>query len=105
MRFLFDEDEIFAGIGFHGRHLGRQRPNASMPQPFTRGSRTTPFFGTYVSDPRPTKQEARQKLEFLTIPFRLGSLYAPPHIKPVLVGAPRLADLLIEIDPQDRFRD
>lgn len=105
MRFLFDEDEIFAGIGFHARHLGKQRTGTSMPQPFGRSSRTTPFFGTYVSDPRPTKAEALKELEFLSIPFRLIAPFAGPIGGPILSTAPKGAEILINLDPQDRFRD
>ena len=71
----------------------------------SRGSRATPYFGTYQSDSRPTKAEAKRELEYLTIPFRLGAPFVPPAIKPIFVSAPRLAEFLIDVDPQNRFRD
>ena len=98
----FDEEEF--GLIYSSRtNARRTMPNAALLS--SRGTRGTPYFGTYMSDARPTKAEARKQLEFLTIPFRVGAPFAPPHIKPVLVGAPRLAEFLIEIDPQDRFRE
>ena len=97
---IYDEDEL----------ISHPRRSRDVPQPLgmpvsSRGSRTEPFFGTYLSDARPTKAEARKALETLTIPFRLGAPFVPPVVKPILVGAPRLAEFLIDIDPQDRFRD
>ena len=70
-----------------------------------RGSRSEPFFGTYVSDPRPTKQEGKEQLEYLSRPFRIITPFVPPLARPILTGAPRLAEILIEIDPLNKFRD
>lgn len=60
-------------------------------------------------DPRPTKQEAKDKLNdlwFVQVPVRAlkKSKFIPPYLVPVLY-APELAELLIEIDPLDRLED
>ena len=44
-------------------------------------------------------------LEYLGFPFKILAPYAPPQVKPVLLGAPELADFLIEIDPLDKFQE
>ena len=103
MNFIFDEDEIISGIGYSSRYR-TQAMSSSTQTRFDRAP-SEAYYGMYLSDPRPTKAEAKAQLEFLTIPFRVGAPFVPPVIKPIFVGAPRLAELLIEIDPQDRFRD
>lgn len=62
-----------------------------------------------VEDPRPTKAEARAKLDklwYVDVPLRV--LRKSPVIRtpyaPVLF-APELADVLIELDPLDRLED
>ena len=97
---IFDEEELLTSAW-----RSRVKPQTQGLVATPRGFRTEPYFGTYQSDDRPTKAEARKKLEYLTIPFRLGAPFVPPAVKPIFVGAPKLADILIEIDPQDRFRD
>ena len=103
MNFIFDEGEIISGIGYSSRYRSQAMPGVTQTR-FDRAP-SEAYYGMYVSDPRPTKAEAKKQLEFLTIPFRVGAPLVPPAIKPIFVGAPRLADILIEIDPQDRFRD
>jgi hypothetical protein len=101
-----DEDSLFLFLQY-----GARPPMISQPtgrpvfNQTSRAFRNEPYYGTYVSDPRPTKAEAKKQLEILSVPFRLGAPFAPPQVRPVLVGAPRLAEILINIDPQDRFRD
>lgn len=73
----------------------------------SRQFRTEPYFGTYVSDPRPTKAEGRKELEKITRPIRIITPFAPPHpyFQVPLRGSPRLAEFFIDIDPLDKFRD
>ena len=103
MNFIFGEDEIISGIGYSSRYRSQAMPGTTQTR-FDRAP-SEAYYGMYVSDPRPTKAEAKKQLDFLTVPFRVGAPFVPPVIKPIFVGAPRLADFLIEIDPQDRFRD
>ena len=99
---LFNDEEVLAGIGWSSRYRSSKMSTSLLTR---RGSRTVEFRGTYVSDPRPTKQEGKKQLEFLTTPFRIVAPLSPPLGRPILVGAPRLAEILIEIDPQERYRD
>lgn len=62
-------------------------------------------------DPRPTKAEAKEKLEelyFVQVPFRIlrqtPLIKNRPYLLPIFY-APELAELLIEIDPLDRLED
>jgi hypothetical protein len=64
-----------------------------------------------VEDPRPTKAEAKEKLEGLwqiQVPFRVLKnapfIKNKPYLLPIFY-APELAELLIEIDPLDRLED
>lgn len=97
---IYDEEELVTSAW---RSRVRAPTQGLIGSP--RGSRSEPYFATYQSDPRPTKAEAKRYLETLSVPFRLGAPLVPPVVKPILVSAPRLAELLIDIDPQDRFRD
>lgn len=99
---LFNDEEVIAGIGWSSRYRS-SKMSTSLLSP--RGTRSVEFRGSYVSDPRPTKQEGKKQLEFLTTPFRIVAPLSPPLGRPILVGAPRLAEILIEIDPQERYRD
>ena len=63
------------------------------------------YGGTNYWDNRPTKAEGKKMLEYLGFPFKILAPYAPPQVKPVLLGAPELADFLIEIDPLDKFQE
>jgi len=69
-----------------------------------RGSRSEPFFGTFVSDPRPTKAEGKEFVDQLWWPVT-NPLVPHPFKSPIKYGVPFLAKLLIDIDPQDRYRD
>lgn len=107
-----DEDSLFLFLQYGGGSqiatpTGRPVFNQSSTGSYrsSRGSRSEPYFGTFVSDPRPTKEEGKKALEFLSRPFRIITPFAPPLARPILVGAPRLAEILIEIDPQERYRD
>lgn len=103
---LDDEENLYLFLQY-----GARSPVIAYPtgrpvfEQTTRAFRTEEYFGSYVSDPRPTKAEAKKQLDMLTIPFRIGAPFVPPHIKPIFVGAPRLAEFFIEIDPLDKFRD
>jgi hypothetical protein len=99
---IFDEEPAFY-TGLNGQR--RLSENAALSNQTNRTFRNEPYYGMYQSDPRPTKAEAKKQLDILSVPFRLGAPFAPPLVKPVLVGAPRLAEILIDIDPQDRFRN
>jgi len=103
MNFIFDQDEIILGLGYSSRYRSQAMPESTQTR-FDRAP-TEAYYGWYLSDPRPTKAEAKKELEFLTVPFRLGAPFVPPVVKPIFVTAPRIAEFLIEIDPQDRFRD
>ena len=58
-----------------------------------------------VEDPRRTTEEAKKRLEYASIPFRVIGPFVPPKFKPVVVGIPELADILIEWDPLERLED
>lgn len=58
-----------------------------------------------VEDPRRTTEEAKKRLEYASIPFRVIAPFVPPKIKPVVVGIPELADILIQWDPLERLED
>lgn len=58
-----------------------------------------------VEDPRRTRAEAKERLEYASIPFRVIGPFVPPKFKPVVIGIPELADILIEWDPLERLED
>lgn len=102
-----DEDSLFLFLQYGARPSMIAHPTGRpVFQQSTRAFRTEPYFGTYVSDPRPTKAEGRKELERLTVPFRIVSPTLPPHpLTWPIKFSPRLAEVLIGVDPLDKFRD
>ena len=101
MTFIFDEEEeIFAAI-----NAARRTPEkAALRMPTPRGSRSKPYYGMYVSDPRPTRKEGLESLQAM---YDVTSEFPKGGARGTLIheGAYLLAAVLIAIDPQDRFRD
>ena len=103
-----DEDSLFLFLQYGARPSMIAHPTGRpVFQQSTRAFRTEPYFGTYVSDPRPTKAEGKKELEKITRPIRIITPFAPPHpfFQMPLRGSPRLAEILIDVDPLDKFRD
>lgn len=108
---LTDEENLllFLQYGSSPLSVSRQPVGRSVFQQkeSPRGSRSEPYFGSYVSDPRPTKAEGRKALEKITRPIRVITPFVPPHpfFQVPVRFAPKGAQVLIELDPLDKFRD
>lgn len=106
MSFIFDaQEEVFASVNLN-RHIKTFDVGTFMSAPD--GVR---YGGTnyWDNDPRPTKEEAKAKLDdlwFIQVPTRAlrKTKLVPPWLVPVLY-APELAEVFIEIDPLDRLED
>lgn len=103
-----DEENLFLFLQYGSASSTIATPTGRpVFQESSRGFRTEPYYGTYVSDPRPTKAEGRKELEKLTRPIRILTPFAPPHpfFQVPIRTAPKLAEFLIEWDPLDKYRD
>lgn len=106
MSFIFDSDEeVFASVvSHHNVRTFDQGTFVSAPAGIRYGGTNY-----WDNDPRPTKEEAKAKLDdlwIIQIPTRAlkKTRFIPPWLVPVLY-APELAEVLIEIDPLDRLED
>lgn len=107
MSFIFDtEQEVYASVASH--HNVRTFDVGT----FVSAPAGIRYGGTNYwvnDDPRPTKEEAKERLDglwFVQVPTRVlkKTRIVPPWLVPVLY-APELAEVLIEIDPLDRLED
>lgn len=107
MSFIFGMDEeVFASV------TSQRNVRTSVIEPFVSAPAGIRYGGTnhWVNDdPRPTKEEAKERLDglwFIQVPTRAlkKTKFIPPYLVPVLY-APELAEVLIEIDPLDRLED
>ena len=81
----------------------------NVPEETTfRGSRTEPYYGTYVTSTsrKPTKEEAVDKLNEIPAVKLTRSVRRAVKLPPIILlplYAPELARVLVEIDPLDRI--
>jgi len=106
MSFIFDaQDEVFASVNkYHYVKTFDAGTYISPPDGIRYGGTNY-----WDNDPRPTKEEAKERLEslwFVQVPTRYlkKARFIPPWLVPVLY-TPELAEILIEIDPLDRLED
>lgn len=120
MNFIFAEEDIISGIGYSSRYRSQAMPSSTTTR--FGSARSEPYYGTYASDRRPTKAQGHKRVQdfrdrrdaivetWESIPDTIIDtesldLNIPWWVKGPFYVAPYVADLLIEIDPMDKYRD
>lgn len=99
---ITDEDNLYLFMLYGGGKPVDQSPS----RPVFRNNRTAGGRNMWVNEPRKrTTAEAKKRLEWASIPFRILTPIVPPIARPILGGTPRLAEFFIDVDPLDRLED